>query len=200
MWITLVQYISSLKSLVAGYCKHSNEPSDSIKSREFLGQLTISFTSKTVQHKSELEKCLNTIKFLGCFNCLNSMNECFMVVIMLHVYWFCTHYAVQHYLLIGRWSLKQMISNEKHKYYTEKQHNTGTPVHINEKKHDRIIKTESNNYEDVWRRAMNMKLQTQRAGGSSQCTFMNNTNIKMTNGFDTVHCLHLLQYAIIRSL
>jgi len=39
-----------------------------------------------------------------------------------------------------------MISNEKHKYNTEKQHNTGTPIH---KKHDRIIKIESNNYEDV---------------------------------------------------
>lgn len=42
--------------LVAGYCKYSNEPLDSTKSREFLNQLTTSFTSKTAQHKSEMEK------------------------------------------------------------------------------------------------------------------------------------------------
>jgi hypothetical protein len=41
-----------------------------------------------------------------------------------------------------------VIGNEKHKYYTEKQHDTGTPIHINDKKHDRIIKIESNNYKD----------------------------------------------------
>lgn len=79
-----------------------------------------------------------------------------------------------------------MISNEKHKYYTEKQYNTGTPIYINDKKHGRIIKTESSNYEDVWRRAMNMKLQTQRAGGSSHCTFTNNPKHKNDQWF--WHC------------
>jgi hypothetical protein len=97
-------------------------------------------------------------------------------------------------------SCKQVISNEKHKYCTEKQHGTGTSIHINDKNHDRIVKIVSNNYEDVLGRAMNMKLPTQRAGGSSQCTFTNNPKQKRTTGFDTAHSLHLLQYAIIRSL
>jgi len=46
-------------------------------------------------------------------------------------------------------SHKQVISNKKHKHYTEKQHDTGTPIHINDKKRNRIIKIESTYYEDV---------------------------------------------------
>jgi hypothetical protein len=164
----------------------------------------ISWPVEKQLHKQDCSKqirvgkiCLNTIKYSDCFNCLNSTNECFMGAIMLHVYWSYKHtmqfnttlsFAGSH---VNKWSVMKSTS------ITQK--NSITLVHqytSKDKKQDRIIKIESNNYEDVWRRAMNMKLQTQRAGGSSQCTFTNNPKHKN----DIVHCLYLLKYAIIRSL